>query len=230
MITSQPDIRGMPTNSGAQKPVHSYNGSAKAYFYPLSWLNGSVEGFVKYKPNQPVYGPNPRLPTWDETGGTSLFSYGLNVEAEARLGPKINLRTVQSLSKSILSAPQYQEPYEWDIPWTNKTILSYSFIDTIFTAFLIGNFYAGLPYHEVLYTNGELQWDGTVKRNKPYTRIDCKLQFCQPVSNQRNLMQYDAYVLLSDLTGFFEDPDSRRIDLVNPLYHLHFGLRVRFRF
>jgi TonB family protein len=230
MITSQPDIRGMPSNNGAQKPVHSYNGSAKAYVYPLSWLNGSVEGFVKYKPYQPVYGQNPRLPTWDENGSTSLLSYGLNVEAEARLGPKINLRTVQSLSKSILSAPQYQEPYEWDIPWTNKTILSYSFIDTIFTAFLIGNFYAGLPYHEILYTNGELQWDGTVRRNKPYTRIDCKLQFCQPVSNQRNLMQYDIYVLLSDLTEYFGDPDSRKTDLVNPLYHVHFGLRVRIRF
>jgi TonB family protein len=230
MITSQPDIRGMPSDSGAQKLVHSYNGSAKAFAYPLSWLNGSVEGFVKYKPYQPVYGPNPRLAVWDESGSTSLFSCGVNMEAEARLGPKINLRTVQSFSKSILSAPQYQEPYEWDIPWTNKTIISYSFIDTILTVFAIGNFYAGLPYHEVLYTNGELQWDETIRRNDPYTRIDCKLQFCQPVSNQRNLMQYDAYLLLSDLTRLYKDSEMRGLDSFNPLYHLHLGLRVRIRF
>ncbi len=98
------------------------------------------------------------------------------------------------------------------------------------TAFVIGNFYAGLPYHDVVESGGELSWGETVKRNDNYNRVDLKVQLCEPVTNNRTLMEYDAYILISDLTGLIDNPHDRTSDSMNPLYHLNIGLRVHLRF
>jgi|GEM_PF-1566388 TonB family protein len=230
LITSQPDIRGMPSQGISEALVHTYNGSVRAMLSPLSWLDGSLEAYVKYRPRQLAYGDDPRFPLW--TGSDDKYlSCGMNGEIKAALGKRIVLRTVQSVSRSELIGGGRRAPYDWDVPWTNKTVLSYSFIDTVLTAFLIGNFYAGLPYRDVIIAGGGLGWDDDVKRAENYNRIDLKFQLCEPVPDNRTLMQYDGYVLLSDLVGLFYSSDKRPgTDFLNVLYHVHFGVRVHLRF
>jgi TonB family protein len=233
LITSQPDIRGMPSQSIDRKLIQTCNTSSKILLKSLTWLEGALEGFVKYRPYQLVYSQNPRMPIWDENSNDQFFSAGINAEIKANLGKRISMRTVQSVSKSVLINHGRQEPYEWDMPWTNKTIISYSLIDTMLTAFLIGNFYAGLPYHTAVASDDGLSWSEGVKRKEDYNRVDLKIQLCEPVSENRTLMQYDVYLLFSDLTGLFYDPDGRggmTFDNLNVLYHVHLGARVHLRF
>jgi hypothetical protein len=230
IITSPPDIRGMPSGLMENKVIKTYNTSALMSMQPTQMIKGSLESFIKYKPFQPVINQNPRIQMWDSNDSSKFFSYGLNLDLEFNLCKKLSMRTMQSFSKSKVFTKQYNAPYEWDIPWTNKTIISYSFIDNCLSAFLISNLYAGTPYHDIIVSDGVLQWDETTKRNSQYSRIDFKFQICQPVTNERNLLQYDIYILLSDLTGFFSQQDERTDNRFNWLYHVHAGLRTRMRF
>jgi hypothetical protein len=229
-VTSQPDIREMPSTALETKLVRTFNGDLKFEIKPQTWITGSIEGFIKYKPFEPVKGANPQYPIWDDSINDHFIASGVNMEIEADLGKNIKVRTIQSFGKSTIFNDGVQKPYEWDIPWSTKTVAAYSLVDTSLTAYMISNYTAGLPYHLVEENNGALDWSNSVFRYEPFSRIDLKFQLNEPIPYQRHLMQYDVYLLITDLGGFFKNWDGRSIDPIIPLYHFYIGLRAHLRF
>lgn len=248
ITTTQPDIRGLPSPSFRRRRIHTYRADLQARTEPLRWLTLTADAYGKWRDHALVFTDDPLLPVWDESRTASQFSLGTALTADMHIGTRLRLWTQQNLAYTRLVDSAETELCPWDIPWTNKSVVSCAVIPKHIFLYLLGTFAEGTPYRApVRDAAGGLAWDDYSGRTPVYKRIDAKLELRHETDGKWHVLQYDAYVLAENIwSGFqymwgeeWEDGNVREYwwdDELEPQpiylspFDIHFGVRAHVRF
>jgi hypothetical protein len=208
IISSQPDVRGLPSADYSTTLIHTCAGTLSLNRSIFSWLSGTIVGYVKMKDKVPVFSEDATEPIWDTMRNVQLLAYGAGAKIEARLGKHLAITSVQSIGKSTILDHAKRDTYQWDVPWSNATTLALNFLEGHMTLFCIGTFSAGMPYRDPALVGDTVLWYGDWKRMPDYKCVDLKLQYCQPIGRHRYLKQFDTYLILDNVLdlGSYIDP------------------------
>jgi hypothetical protein len=246
ITTSRPEIRGLPDGQYRDRLIHTYNFSATGHMKPTAWLEADAEAFYKYKDRCPAQSLIPGDFTWDPRLESPLYIRGVTTTLSLVPFKQLTLTTIQDFTSSQRRYPDRTIVYEWDIPWSNKSILRYSTYSDRLQFYLSGIFSAGLPYHDLTVADGKLVFEPVVQRVPTYRRLDFKFQFNQPIENNPILTRYDAYVeiqnVLNALDGwgpgawhwentreYYWNNDMQKRPVLLEYITLNLGLRIGFR-
>ena len=208
IVSSQPDIRGLPSGNYASALIHTYSGSVSMNKTVSPWLFTSLVGYFKVKDPVPLLSDDVSDPTWNSRQNGRLLAYGTALRLDAKLGSSFSITSTQSVGSSMVLNNGKRDVYPWDIPWSNTTALSKGFLDDRLTAHCIGTFSAGLPYRSPVEEGNAIFWSNPWRRMPTYKCIDFKLQYCQPIKHHRFLKQLDGYILIDNIVdaGSFINP------------------------
>jgi hypothetical protein len=200
IISSQPDSRGMPSPSYAQRIIHTYRGDVTASVNALSWLSFSLDSYAKLKDHVPQKSLQALSPVWDESNNAHGRAYGGTLSLDAKPWKKLRVWSSVYLSKSTVYGRDGAFPSEWEVPWTLKNVVSYSFLKDNLRVYAIGNYSEGMAYRNLINNNGALVWDNRVSHAPHYKSMDIKVEFCQPIAKYEwHVLQFDGYVLATNV-------------------------------
>ncbi|MBD3239702.1 MAG: hypothetical protein GF331_03890 [Chitinivibrionales bacterium] len=248
ITTSQPDIRGLPSPSFRQTRIHTYRADLEARTQPRQWLTLAADAYAKWRDHALVFTEDPLLRVWDESRTASQLSLGTAFTADIHIGSRVRLWTQHNLSYTRLIDNGETQLCPWDIPWTNKSILSCAVVPKHILVYLLATFAEGTPYRApVAEAGGGLTWDEYSGRTPVYKRVDAKIELRHETDKRFHVLQYDAYVLAENIwSGFqymwgdeWEDGNVREYwwdDELEPHpvylspFDIHFGVRAHVRF
>ncbi|MBD3421982.1 MAG: hypothetical protein GF398_17865 [Chitinivibrionales bacterium] len=211
-VTTQPDERGFPSPEYARTTMRTYQAYAQLDYFAAPALSAVVNVYCKYRNHLPALFENPEIPLWDETLDEQLLAYGGTFEVVLKREYGWNFTLSQSASRSQVSAGDTTRPHAWDIPWLNKTALSYTFRKPHIGIYLIGTFSGGLPYRELVLDNGNLVRMPQINRTPVYKRLDFKFDWNCRVDGKL-VTNLHAYFLLQNFlyigNGLFPDKKNK---------------------
>lgn len=199
---SQPDIRGVPDSSYRATLARTWFGSLSGSASPCSTLQFSLGGYVKHKSAAPSFANYPGWLLWDADEATPLVIGGLSGQVDWDMLPWLSLFGNGLLARSTRLEGEKRHRYEWDVPWSVRSVVKAHFFEDRMQLFLTGTFAEGLPYREVMNVDSQPLY-GTGGGLMPYyKRIDFKAQFSQSVKKVRWLTQYDVYLDIMNMVNF----------------------------
>ena len=205
VITSRPDIRGLPDPQYRTKRMLTPYSSVSYENKCGTLIETSVTGFVKRTNHYPRISDNPLKLSWEPNSGAPLFSRGCSVYAGISPFDRLSLKVSGTLSKTERLSGDTRELFEWDIPWTIHPVLHVSGKEKDVHLYLTGMFSEGLPYRELEQTNeGVLRWSDDIKRVRWYRRFDLRFNFLQSVIDHPILTRFDAYVNIPNVFNILD--------------------------
>jgi hypothetical protein len=211
IVSSQPDIRGLPSEAYRGKIIHTWQAFAGTNV--RLWRTNRVfaEGFIKRKDHCPQMSKTPGALWWEPSLASPLFARGVNIEWRAEPLDILSWSFIQNFSKSERVEDNAHVPYEWDMPWSSKAVVGLHTLEKTVSLFLTGVACAGLPYRDIALIDGQVAYTGSMKRMPVYKRIDVKLQFMQPGIQSRHITRFDAYAEMLNVPYFVEGLMQRNI-------------------
>lgn len=202
-MSSYPDIRGLPDSRYRYDKYMTYSQLNDLKFSIIKGLlKFTAQTHARYSPEYPAFSETPGEIIWDLSRRTRFVAAGAGLSAEYD-GKIIGFSTFQDIGRSYRLINSTRIPYEWDIPWSNKSILRLSVPSGKLSLFLYGFFAAGLPFRDLEMKNGELKYSETIKRVKTYKRIDCKIETYNRFEH-RFIDYCDLYLDFLNLANAFE--------------------------
>jgi hypothetical protein len=238
--TSQPDIRGLPDATYRSEFLRTYGATSALRWSRWEPCAVTVSAYCKWRDRSPYFGADPGSPWWHPTEETGLLVRGLSLEAELTANQHLALRSITDVSRSQRIDGTQKFAYEWDVPWSNKSILAFKALDGKVKAYLTGLVSAGLPYRDLYANESGLAFGHTIRRVPFYKRMDLQVQLSQPVDDHRYLTHFDGFIefrnLLdaTSLTGenireYYWNQDMKKLPILVEPFSFHIGLRVGFR-
>lgn len=234
--TSFPDIRGLPDFAYRRERIKTYTAGATIRVAGSERLYGGVEVYGKWKDRAPRTHGDPTTPWYDPSLDTPLLIRGANLQLEADVLSWLTLRSLQNISHSDRITDTGRVPYEWSIPWTNRTVAHIHVPQSAFSFYLTGVFAEGMLYRPLVMEDGRVKYGSRQKRLPDYKRIDFKIELVQKVDGHPHLTRYDAYVdfihLLNlgvwkdNTRGYYWDEEMRRHALPLDHFMMSFGARI----
>jgi hypothetical protein len=201
IVSSQPDIRGLPTDSYAGRVIHTFRGDITASEKIASWLTLSLNCYVKLKDHVPLKSITALSPVWDESSNARGKAIGGTLTVDAKALERLRLWSSMFLSRSTINGRDGVRSSDWEIPWTLKTALSYSLIKNFMRLYAIGTYAAGLPYHDLIDNGGRLVWNPTIRRVPPYKSVDLKCEFSYIIpKSEWHVREFGCYMLATNVT------------------------------
>lgn len=205
----RPDIRGLPDTAYRKHINKDYSTSLESQFHATSLGSASIEAYCSYKNKCPALSIDPAHATiWDPKRESPLAAYGLNFTFTTNSLWNLSLTTTQNFGRSKRIEGGQYIPYEWEIPWSNKTGIRLGDSATAFQCFIMGTMCAGLPYHELGLSNGVLAFSEQQKRVPVYRNIDLKIQSTQHTIGHRYLTRLDGFVEIHNLLNILDGTTS----------------------
>lgn len=202
--TSWPDIRGLPDREYRRKQIKTYMGSVAFKRELGKHSSVSLQSYIKWKDHCPALSDNPGEYRWDREEATPLFSRCVSGEMLIGFNEYISWQLFADLCRSERVVDGKFTLYEWDIPWSLRSILQLRAFKERFKCFLSGTFSEGLPYHELVLINSNPSFSNKMGRSPWYRRIDIKLQFHQPIEEHRFFTGFNLYLDLINIFAFFD--------------------------
>ena len=200
IVTSQSDPRGLPQGEYASRTIHTGSADLSTTVRPVPYLSTTINAFVKYKDHVPLLSDNAVSPVWNAYRNARFIAGGAGATVDLSIGKYSRLTSVQSFSTAQVIENGRNDIYQWDIPWTNYTVLSQGFLNDRMKVFAIGSFSAGLPFRDpVLVPGDSIVFAGPWHRVPDYKCLDLKIQYSVPIENHRYLQQIDSYILLENV-------------------------------
>jgi hypothetical protein len=201
--TARPDIRGIPDIDYRKTISKAYAASLEAAGENARW-SPSVEAYGTYKTKCPAFSSDPAKPIWEAGKETPLVSYGVNASLRASLLKKISIKTVQNVGRSKRIADHRFVSYEWEMPWSNKTVLAFGDSADRLRLFITGLLCGGLPYRDLISIDNHLEFSGEQKRVRVYRNVDIQLQSRQPIQGHRYLTHLEGFAEIHNLLNIFD--------------------------
>jgi hypothetical protein len=235
IATSRPDIRGLPSydyRGGLQK---TYSLSVNGTVTPAKWLDAGADAYVKWKDRCPARSLVLGNLVWDPSLESRLLCAGIATSATLSPLEHWTFTLFLDAARANRISKDHQEEYEWNVPWSWKSIIRYSVFSDRLQFFLIGFFSEGLPYREIISTDSGVVYAAEYSRVPMYKRVDLKIQLNQRVEKHRFLTRYDAYVEVGNIFDwpnvreYYWDYDMARLPIFLERIEIAFGLRLGFR-
>jgi hypothetical protein len=172
---------------------------------------------------------------WDQSLESPLLVEGISSSATISPLEHWTLTLFLDVNRGVRQYPGGQAGYEWNVPWSQKSILRYSVLSDRLQFFLIGFFSAGLPYREIIRTDSMPEYAKDFSREPLYRRVDLKMQVSEPVKDNRFLTRYDGYVEVTNIFDwpnvreYYWDYDMARLPIFLERFGISLGVRVGFR-
>ena len=202
-MSSFPDIRGLPDSSYRHDKYMTYSQLNDLKF---SFFNGLIsftaQTHVRYSGEYPAFSDIPGKIMWDPDCETRFISAGAGLFAEINR-KNIGFSTFQNIGKSYRLVKNTRYPFEYDIPWSNKSVLRLSTTSGRVNLFLYGYFAAGLPFRDLEMKNEELVFSEKIKRVKAYKRLDSKIEFFNKIDHPF-IDHCNLYIDFLNLANAFE--------------------------
>jgi hypothetical protein len=201
IVSSQPDIRGLPSERYARKVIRTYRADITASEKVSPLMTLSLNLYAKLKDHVPQKSLEALSPLWDESRGGPGRATGGTLTMDLKAPRNLRLWTSMFVSKSVVDGKGGPETSEWEIPWTLKSVLSYSFFKDFVRLYAIGNYCKGLTYRNLQSDGGELFWGDIAGRVPPYKSIDLKCEFSYEIpKSEWYIRQFDCYLLATNVT------------------------------
>ncbi|NLW33342.1 MAG: hypothetical protein GXY77_18000 [Fibrobacter sp.] len=203
-MTFHPDIRGLPEKNYINRRLNLYSANNELELFLLNnRLNLYAETYIKYFPHYSGFSEKVGYIAWDTDCQSKLLSYGVCFSSELDC-ERFGLYTFQNFGRSTRYYQDKTVPYEWEIPWSNKTTLRYNVASGRLNFYFSGIFAGGVPYREIVLKNdGNLSYDNIYKRVKIYKRLDMKIETVNSVDH-KFLTRFDAYLDIINVANVFE--------------------------
>ena len=203
-MTFHPDIRGLPEKDYINKRLNLYSANNEFELFLLNnRLNLYAETYIKYSPHYPGFSEKVGYIAWDPDCQSKLLSYGVCFSSELDF-ERFGLYTFQNFGRSTRYYKDKTVPYEWEIPWSNKTTLRYNVASGRLNFYFTSIFAGGVPYREIVLKNdGNLSYDNIYKRVKIYKRLDMKIETVNSVDH-KFITRFDAYLDIINVANAFE--------------------------
>lgn len=193
VVSSYPDVRGMPDEKYLNEVYKTYMGATKLTLPINEKFSASFEQYLKYTIDCPVINFNPKYPIWDDTLKSPVYSRGLNVEIDVSLPRFLTLSIAGSVNKSNRYLNKKSALYEWEIPWQIKGTAHFFFFEERVNFFLKPIFSAGAPYYD--YAN-----EGKVTRGENTFTLDCILEFHSERFVDTPIQLMEAYLGIKNIS------------------------------
>jgi hypothetical protein len=220
--------------------MRSYDASASLHWQRIPALELLVKGYCQYKDAAPFFGNDPAQPWWHPELQTSLWSRGASLQADLVFNAHLSFRTIADVGRAQRIENGHVTPYEWDVPWSSKSILMLQPRDRTVKMFLTGYVAAGLPYRRLVFSGDRLVITGPFERVPVYKRIDFQIQVNQPIEDHRFLTRFDGFVEITNILDlvsmagvnvreYYWDEQLRQLPVTLQPFTIHIGLRAGFR-
>jgi hypothetical protein len=235
ITTSRPDIRGLPSYRYRGELQKNYSLSSNCELMPATWANLAASAYITWKDRCAVRSLVPGNLVWDQSLESPLLVEGISSSATISPLEHWTLSLFLDVNRGVRQYPGGQAGYEWNVPWSQKSILRYSVLSDRLQFFLIGFFSAGLPYREIVRTDSMPEYAKDFSREPLYRRVDLKMQVSQPVKDNRFLTRYDGYVEVTNIFDwpnvreYYWDYDMARLPIFLERFGISLGVRVGFR-
>jgi TonB family protein len=232
-VTSRPDIRGLPDSSFRMQQLHSYLVSLPLNYRNNSGLNVGIEPYLRYQdkcPQMSTYYYN----VWNSSSASAqpLFAKGIDCNAEVQLVQNLSLNGIVNIEDAKRINADDNSLYEWNVPWSVRSGVHYSFVHKSLHLYLNYVISKGLPYCDF----------GTQHTNVPvykavpyYERTDLSIQFRTQTLHHRYLTRYDGYLTVCNLFNqwnvrdyYWDKSMTKRAIYLCPVC-FDMGVRVGFR-
>jgi hypothetical protein len=235
ITTTRPDIRGLPSYDYRGTLQKTYSVSVNGQTVPAKWLDLGADAYVKWKDRSPARSLVPGNLVWDPSLESPLLVGGVSTSVVLAPIEHWTLTMMQDFAWANRQYSGVQQLYEWNVPWSQKSILRYSIMSDRLHFFLIGFFSEGLPYREIVHTDTVARYATEISRTPMYKRVDFKIQFNQPVEKHRFLTRYDCYVEVNNIFDwpnvreYYFDYDMARLPMFLERFGVNLGVRLGFR-
>jgi hypothetical protein len=235
IATSRPDIRGLPSYDYRGRLQKTYSLSVNGAVTPAKWFDAGADAYVKWKDRCPARSEVPGNLVWDPSLESRLFLAGISTSTTLSPLEHWTLTLFLDGARAARMYTDHQAEYEWNVPWSGKSILRYSIFSDRLQFFLIGFLSEGLPYREIIGTDTGAAYAQEYSRVPVYKRVDLKVQLNQRVEKHRFLTRYDAYVEVANIFDwpnvreYYWDYDMAQLPIFLERIEIAFGLRLGFR-
>jgi len=202
IMTSWPDIRGMPDPAYRNHQIKTYEASLSGSIVPADWTPITAAAYLSWENEAPRLSGRADGPHWDPAAATPLLARGLSFEWKLAPWEWLRLALLQNWGRSQRYEKDSAFIYEWDMPWSTKASLAFRPRGEIFQFFIIGVFSEGLPYYAPHYSQELVPvFSGPMQRVPSYRRIDLKVQCDYHQTRIPFLSSFQGEVLFSDIVN-----------------------------
>ncbi len=236
ITTTRPDIRGLPTHDYRGTLQKTYSVSVNGQAAPVRWLDAGADAYVKRKDRCAALSLEPGNLVWDPSVESPVLTEGINTTLALSPVEHWTLTMLQDFARANRMYPGGRQLYEWNVPWSQKSILRYSVLSDRLQFFLIGIFSAGLPYRDVVRQDSSVTLSSDFSRDSTYKRIDFKVQVNQNIKDNRLLTRYDCYVEVTNIADwtnireYYWDSNMEKLPVFLDRLGINLGVRLGFRF
>jgi hypothetical protein len=245
--SSLPDIRGLPDAAYRSRISRTYGASLGSRWNHLTWLDAGAHGYVRWRDRCPQFASEPWRQVWDPARETPLLSRGIDLEIKLAPLTWASFSTIQQFSRAERVVDGRRTTFEWDLPWSNKSILHLSALENQLHMYLAGVFAEGLPYRDLIMRNEMPAYAAAIRRTPVYKRIDIMAEFNQKIRQHRYLTRYDLYAEITNVPNFLSlssasfstfwantreyywDEGMRKIPIELDYFRTNIGGRIAFR-
>jgi len=201
----RPDIRGLPSADYRFESIRKYGTSFEWENRSFEWADLSVNAYLNYLRDYPRVSLAPWDLSFDPEEETDLFTRGLSVKIDGKVGRIVQFYLIGNLGKSqrVLEDGKV-EAFEWDQPWALRPGLSFVLKDESVQLRLCGSFSGGVPYRDLVLNGQGIEFSSLSNRMPPYRRLDFQFELRQPVEKHRLLTRYDAYIRVQNFPELFD--------------------------
>ena len=226
-VTSRPDIRGLPDSAFRMLKLHSYLLSLPLHYRNSVGIQIGIQPYLRYQDKCPRM--NPLSNIWDSST-TPLFARGVDFDASAQVFENLSLNGVVNIEDAKRIGALQGSIYEWNIPWSLRGAVHYSFLRKKFHVYLDYVLTNGMPYFD--FSENAYSYLPT------YSRADLSVQYRTLVLKHRYLTRYDCYFNIRNFSERVNTPNIRDYYWDNsmkkkPIYlspwFFDLGVRVGFR-
>ncbi|HUI90706.1 MAG TPA: hypothetical protein VLX68_00525 [Chitinivibrionales bacterium] len=235
ITTTRPDIRGLPVYEYRGSLEKTYSVSVNGQTAPARWLDLSLDAYVKWKDRCPARSLTPGNLVWDPSLESPLLIGGAAPSVILSLLEHWQLTTMLDLNEATRTYKSGSVPYEWNVPFSGKSILRYRALSGRMQFFLIGFYSTGLPYREIYISDSGPAYAASFSRVPDYKRVDFKIQFYQPIERLRFLTRFDGYVEVCNvfdwpnIREYYYDFDMAKLPVFLERFGINMGMRLGFR-
>lgn len=188
IVSSYPDIRGLPDKSYRRKINKTYMATSlleHRFFKQTTKI--SLEPYVRLRDHCPCISYDFRLPVWDDSLATPLYTSGVNCRLLSEFIDICDIELAGTVGKSYRMVNNRRKEYEWDIPWSVKSFFRFYLGERQMHLSLNSIVSPGIPYRDIADNN-------KLKQSKIYIRPDIHFQYHSRNIVHRYFTRYDLYL------------------------------------
>jgi hypothetical protein len=200
LVTSRPDIRGLPDSDFRKQLNHSYLLSIPNYINYGVISKLSIEPYIRYSDHAPQLDPLNQI--WAPQKSSPLLAYGSDIQLNCKLWSFSELSTVVNVANTQRQDKNNQPfTYEWDLPWTVRTglhLFSRNELLHVYADYIITK---GLPYYD---------FSNQAYAHLPlYRTLNLNFQIKMKLAPQQFINKLDCYVMLQNVQDLLKASNVR---------------------